>query len=250
VDDLRLHNAVAGTFSVAISPASVTVVRGDTATYTVTVQSQGGFNGPVALDAWEEPPYTDVTFTPASVTPPANGSVQATGQVGTRSSYPGTFNLTVFGSNSGVSSQNATASLTVTQAATQLAAPSLLAPANGATGIQAPVTLGWSAVRAQTRGTVYCWPQAPAFAQRRDRQLHCMPSERLGYRDVRCDFRVAGGDHILLGGPGPEPLGAGPWSSISSFTTAPAGSFTVAVSPASQTVAQGNSAAYTGRCRA
>ena len=82
-------------FGLAISPGSRTVRRGSSTTYTVSVSSQGGFNGSVSLAVRGLPTGTSASFAPAALV----GSGSATLTITTSSSAPrGTFPLTVTGS--------------------------------------------------------------------------------------------------------------------------------------------------------
>ena len=65
--------ATVADFTIAVAPASVTVVRGEAATYTVTVSSEGGtFNGDVSLSCTGLPAQTSCSFAPGTVTPGAS----------------------------------------------------------------------------------------------------------------------------------------------------------------------------------
>ncbi|MBK6795226.1 MAG: hypothetical protein IPG76_00065 [Acidobacteria bacterium] len=90
-----------GDFAVSVSPTSRTVVQGQSTTYTVTVQSVSGFSGPVTLNVKSLPGNIVgcTAFSPATVTVPANGSVNSTLTLCTTSQSPlGTFsNLYVEG---------------------------------------------------------------------------------------------------------------------------------------------------------
>ncbi|MEU4291678.1 S8 family serine peptidase [Kribbella sp. NPDC026596] len=91
-------------FSVAVTPAAVSVLPGGTATYTVTITSSGGFSGDVALSVSGLPG----TFNPPVVVGGAGTSVlTVTGPAST-----GTNSLVITGTNGQVS-RTATASLTV-----------------------------------------------------------------------------------------------------------------------------------------
>ncbi|MGC1606027.1 MAG: galactose oxidase-like domain-containing protein [Candidatus Acidiferrum sp.] len=61
-------NVVAPDFSVAVSPGTVSVAPGGTATYTVTVAPLNGFTGTVNLSATDLPTGASPTFLPASIT--------------------------------------------------------------------------------------------------------------------------------------------------------------------------------------
>ena len=58
---------VNGDFSISATPASITINRGGTATYTVTITAGTGFSGTVDLSVTGVPPRTTATFNPASV---------------------------------------------------------------------------------------------------------------------------------------------------------------------------------------
>lgn len=100
-------------FTVGASPAGQSVKRGSQTTYTVTVGSLAGFTGSVSLSASGLPSRATASFSPSSVTPPANSSANSTLTVTTSSRTPtGTFTLTIKGTYS-VSRKN-----TVTRTAT------------------------------------------------------------------------------------------------------------------------------------
>ena len=67
-----------GTFTIAATPASQEVTGGSAATYTVTVTSQGGFAGAVALTCTGQPQDGTCSFSKGSLTLAANGTVQTT----------------------------------------------------------------------------------------------------------------------------------------------------------------------------
>ncbi len=60
--------SVPADFSLSVSPASQSVRRGGTATYTVTIVPTGGFNGSVTLSLSGQPSGSTVTFTPNPTT--------------------------------------------------------------------------------------------------------------------------------------------------------------------------------------
>jgi hypothetical protein len=91
--------AAAPDFSIAAAPASVSVKRGKTATYTVTVTGQNEFNASVGLTVSGLPAGATATFSPASVT----GSGTSTLNVVTGTKTPrGTFALTISGAGGGL----------------------------------------------------------------------------------------------------------------------------------------------------
>jgi uncharacterized protein (TIGR03437 family) len=106
-------------FSVSVSPSSRTVTQGNTASYTVTVQSQNGFSSGVSLTVLNMPGnqvLAGTGFTPQAVTPSANGSVQSTLTIITDSStLTGTFSMIVQGV-SGSATQTYGISITVNAA--------------------------------------------------------------------------------------------------------------------------------------
>jgi subtilase family serine protease len=73
-------NASSGTknFTMAVSPSSLTLVDGGSASLTLTITSQNGFNSPVELSVNEFPSGVSATASANPVTPPANGSVNVT----------------------------------------------------------------------------------------------------------------------------------------------------------------------------
>ncbi|MEU4191729.1 S8 family serine peptidase [Kribbella sp. NPDC026611] len=106
LDVLASYNWLRNTpdFGVAVTPASVTVQPGGTATYAVTVSNSGGFTGDVALSLGG----LAGSFSPPVV---AGGAGTATLTV-TAPTTPGTTSLVVTGTSGSVS-HTATASLTV-----------------------------------------------------------------------------------------------------------------------------------------
>lgn len=94
-------------FSLSVSPASVSVRRGSTATYMVTVTPSNGFSGSVILSLSGQPSGSTVTFTPTATTS------TSTLKVKTSSSGPrGPFTLTITG-KSGSLTHTATTRLSV-----------------------------------------------------------------------------------------------------------------------------------------
>jgi hypothetical protein len=97
-------------FSLAISPATRTVLRGRTASFTVTVSGQNGFTSPVSLTCTVGPSLLGtVSVVSTSVTP--GGSTILTFKIGRRAAR-GTYTVTVTGVGGGLS-RTATASLVV-----------------------------------------------------------------------------------------------------------------------------------------
>jgi hypothetical protein len=96
-----------------VSPASQSVARGQSASYTVSVASTGGFTGAVTMSASGLPSAASASFAPASVTLAAGATASMTMMVTSTASTPvGSYTLTVTGT-SGKVSGSVTAGLTV-----------------------------------------------------------------------------------------------------------------------------------------
>jgi trimeric autotransporter adhesin len=80
---------LAPNFTVACLPSSLSVVQGSSVTSTCTIASQNGFDAEVALSCGALPAGTACGFSPAVVTPPANGTVASTLTVSTSQTTPG-----------------------------------------------------------------------------------------------------------------------------------------------------------------
>jgi trimeric autotransporter adhesin len=100
-------------FSVSCSPSSLSVTQGSNAATTCTVTSTGGFSSAVSLSCASLPAGASCSFSPSSVTPPANGSANSTLTVSaTLSATTGTSTIQARGT-SGTTTRNANLSLTV-----------------------------------------------------------------------------------------------------------------------------------------
>ena len=111
----NLINALAPTtpnFTVSASPGSVSVVRGNSGSSTISVGILGGFSSAVALSATGQPVGVTVSFTPASIAAPGSGT-SSMGMAVASTTAPGTYPITVTGMGGGVT-QTTTVSLTVT----------------------------------------------------------------------------------------------------------------------------------------
>jgi hypothetical protein len=87
---------VVGNFTLSASPASRTIGRGHSTTYTVTITPEQGFSGTVNLSATGLPSFATATFAPGSVV--TSGTSTLT--VGTKKRVArGTFILTITGSS-------------------------------------------------------------------------------------------------------------------------------------------------------
>ena len=96
-------------FSLSVSPASQSIRRGKTATYTVTITPANGFSGPVTLSLTGQPSGSTVTFTPNPAATTSTLTVKTL-----RTSTTQAYTLTITGA-SGSLSHTATASLTLTR---------------------------------------------------------------------------------------------------------------------------------------
>ena len=124
-------------FSVSAAPGAVSVVQGSSGTSTITVGSLAGFNSAVSLSASGLPSGVTASFSPSSVTPPANGSATSTLTLTASSSATtGTFSVTVTGT-SGSTTHSANINLTVSAAGALTAVydSTLKAPKCGAVGL-------------------------------------------------------------------------------------------------------------------
>src|SRR5580698_7920787 len=110
---LTVNSTATPNFSVAASPASVTVTQGASGTSTITSTSTGGFNSATTLSASGLPSGVTATFSTNPVTPPANGSATSTLTLTASSSATvGTATVTITGT-SGSTTHSTTIALTV-----------------------------------------------------------------------------------------------------------------------------------------
>jgi hypothetical protein len=125
--------------TVQVSPASQSVQQGQSASYTVTVKSTGGFSGAVNLTTAGLPAGAAGAFTPSSVTLASGATSTSTLNVTTTATTPaGTSSLTISGT-SGKVSGSVTAGLTVnykiSSGVTVAASPDSLSVPPGATAV-------------------------------------------------------------------------------------------------------------------
>jgi hypothetical protein len=100
-------------FSISCSPSSLSVNQGGNTTTTCTVSSSNGFSSAVSLSCTNPSSGVSCSFSPASVTPPANGNASSTLTISaTAAAATGTFSLNVQGVG-GSLTRNTTVSLTV-----------------------------------------------------------------------------------------------------------------------------------------
>jgi hypothetical protein len=109
---LVIQAAPVPSFSLSLSPATVSVQQGGQGTSTVTVTRGGGFTGAVALTATGAPTGMTVSFNPASATgTTSTATVQTTAAVAV-----GNHTITVRGNATGLSEQTATLTVAVSAA--------------------------------------------------------------------------------------------------------------------------------------
>jgi hypothetical protein len=102
-------NAPAPDFTISVSPTSLSVARGTSGSYTVTITAKNGFSGTVSLSVTGLPSRVTGTFNPTSVT--GSGTSTLTVTVNRRATT-GTRTLTIKGT-SGTLSHSTTATLTI-----------------------------------------------------------------------------------------------------------------------------------------
>jgi hypothetical protein len=76
-------NSAPSDFSIAASRSSASVNPGGVASFTLTLNTIGGYTGTVSLSCSGAPPASSCTAAPSSVTPNANNSATATVQIAT-----------------------------------------------------------------------------------------------------------------------------------------------------------------------
>ena len=110
--NMTLQVTAAGAdFTLSATPSSQTIVRGQTANYTVTVTPVNGFGGTVAFSVSGLPRNSTASFNPPSVTASGSSTLSVVTRKGTER---GTFTLTITGT-SGSLVHTTTVSLTVNQ---------------------------------------------------------------------------------------------------------------------------------------
>ena len=101
-----------GSFTIAASPSSLSIVVGNQGTSTITTAVNNGFNAPIVLSASGTPPGVSVTFTPGTIPAPGNGTSTMTISI-LRIAKVGTYPITVTGTGGGIQ-QNVIVTLTIT----------------------------------------------------------------------------------------------------------------------------------------
>ena len=84
-------------FSLVASPSSVNTSPGGSVSYSVSVDSSGGFSGSVSLSVSALPAGATATFTPASIVAPGSSTLSV---VTSSSTSPGSYPLTITGTSS------------------------------------------------------------------------------------------------------------------------------------------------------
>jgi streptogramin lyase len=130
-------------FSMSLGSTSLSVGPGSSATDAVTVTSIGTFNSAVALSASGLPSGVHASFSPASVTPPAGGSVTSTATISVDSGTPtGVATVTITGAGGSLThSALLTLTIAVIPDFTIAANPNSLTIAQGASGTST-ITVG------------------------------------------------------------------------------------------------------------
>jgi subtilase family serine protease len=110
---LTVSSTATPNFTIAASPASVTVTQGASGTSTITITSTGGFSSATTLSATGLPTGVTAAFSTNPVTPPANGSATSTLTLTASSSATvGAATVTITGT-SGSTTHSTTIALTV-----------------------------------------------------------------------------------------------------------------------------------------
>jgi subtilase family serine protease len=155
-----LINALAPTsatpaFTIAASPASVSVVRGSSGSSTISTSISGGFDSAVALSASGQPAGVTVAFSPTSIAAPGSGTSGVTFTVAS-TTVTGTYPITITGTGDSIT-HTTSVSLIVTAAATPAftlaASPTSVSVAQGKSGastITTTVSGGFSSAVALT----------------------------------------------------------------------------------------------------
>lgn len=91
-------------FALSANPTSITVPRGSVGNVVITVSSTGGFSGTVSFTITGKPAKTEAQFVPATVTTAGTTTLKLFPGLG---AAPGTYNMTVVGTGSGLTRQTA-----------------------------------------------------------------------------------------------------------------------------------------------
>ena len=99
-------------FSISASPTAVSIVQGASGSSSISTTISGTFNSAISFSATGAPAGTTVSFSPASIAAPGNGSSTMTINVGSTTTT-GSYTITVTGTG-GSQTHTTTVSLTVT----------------------------------------------------------------------------------------------------------------------------------------
>src|SRR5271165_2932076 len=128
--------AAQGSFTLSVTPSSLSIPQGQQETATITTTVSGGFNNSIALSASGAPPGVVVTFNPSTIGAPGAGISTMTLST-LRLVLPGNYPITINAIGGGIK-QNATLTLTITAQGrpsfTLSASPTLLSIVQGTQG--------------------------------------------------------------------------------------------------------------------
>ena len=124
----------ANAFTISASPTSVSVVAGNSGSWTVTTAVSGGFSSAIALSASGQPSGVTVSFSPTSIAAPGSGTSTMTLAVAS-SVAAGTHTIVVTGTGGGLThTSSVILSVTPPPAFTASASPSSVSVAPGSSG--------------------------------------------------------------------------------------------------------------------
>jgi len=110
--EIIFNPSTSADFSIASSPASISLAQGTSGSSTVSTSLSGSFNSTIALSATGLPTGSSASFSPSSIAAPGSGSSTLT--IATSSTTPtGTYPITITGSG-GAKTHATTVTLTVT----------------------------------------------------------------------------------------------------------------------------------------
>ncbi len=127
-------------FTLGATPASQSICSNNDATYTVDVDSVGGFTAPVTLSASGQPASSTTNFNPNPVLPPGSSTLTIGNNA---AASAGTYNITIQGVGDNITH---TTSVDLVLFTTTPAGPSLVTPVDQATGVSTSPTFSWNAV--------------------------------------------------------------------------------------------------------
>ena len=232
---MTLTVSAAPSFTIAASPASFSVQQGNQGTSTITAAISGGFNSAISLSASGLPSGSTVSFNPQTIPAPGSGSSTMTITVG-GSTPTGTYPITVTGNGGGIQ-QTTTVTLTVS------AAPSFTIAASPASFSVQQGNQGTSTITAAISG---------GFNSTISLSASGLPSgTTVSFNPQTIPAPGSGSSTMTITVGGSTPLGTYPitltgngggiqQTTTVTLTVSAAPSFTIAASPASFSVQQGN----------